>query len=198
MLSQWVGESERTIREVFKIARLSSPCIVFFDELEAIAGIRGGGENNNVSERVISQLLSEMDGIEELRGVVVMAATNRPDLLDTALLRAGRFEVRLDLPEPDLAARRKVFEVHSRNKPLADDVSLDKLAEDSQGLNGSDIESVCRRAAMESIRHSVEAGGTPEEMVPKQITAVDFERAIEAVRKLRPTTEPVKDEAPKS
>jgi transitional endoplasmic reticulum ATPase len=187
MLSKWVGESERTIREVFKIARLSSPCIVFFDELEAIAGIRGGGENNNVSERVISQLLSEMDGIEELRGVVVMAATNRPDLLDTALLRAGRFEIRLELPEPDRDDRKVIFEVHTRTKPLAGDVDLGKLADETDGFVGSDIEAVCRGASMQAIRQSVEAGGTPEEMQAAQIqvTAAHFEKAVEAVRKMR-------------
>jgi transitional endoplasmic reticulum ATPase len=184
MLSKWVGESERTIREIFKIARLSNPCIIFFDELEAIAGARGGGESNNVSERVISQLLSEMDGIEELRGVVVMAATNRPDMLDTSLLRAGRFEVRLDLPEPDRDARRVILGVHTRSKPLADDVDLDKMADDTEGFVGSDIEAMCRRASMEAIRHHVE-DASEEAPGLMRINAADFERGIVAVRAMK-------------
>jgi len=195
MLSKWVGESEKTVREVFKIARLSNPCIVFFDELEAIAGRRGAGEGN-VTERVISQLLSEMDGIEELRGVVVLAATNRPDLLDTALLRAGRFEVRLDLPEPDRNARKTIFEVHMRGKPMDDDVDIDKLADVTEGFVGADIESVCRRASMEAIRTSVEEGAGDEVRVLRPTSAANFDHAIEAVKALRSTTEAPKAAAP--
>ncbi len=155
LLSKWVGDSERMIRDVFKKARLSHPCIIFFDEIESIASSRGGSDSN-VTERVLSQLLTEMDGIEELRGVVILAATNRPDLLDPALLRAGRFEVRLDLPLPDEAARRAIFGVHTRSKPLTADVDLDKLADETEGFVGSDIEAVCRRAAMEAIRAALD------------------------------------------
>jgi transitional endoplasmic reticulum ATPase len=153
LLSKWVGESERTIREVFKIARLSSPCIIFFDEIEAIAGHRS--ENDNVTERVIAQILAEMDGIEELRGVVVLAATNRPELLESALLRSGRFEVRLELPMPDRDTRHAILAIHTKEKPLSDDVDLNKLADDTDGFTGSDIESLCRRAGMATIREFV-------------------------------------------
>ena len=182
ILSKWVGDSERMIREVFKIARLSSPCIVFFDEIEAIAGNRGGGDTN-VTERVISQLLAEMDGIEELRGVVVLAATNRPEMLDAALLRAGRFEVRIDLPVPDEQGRRAIFEVHTTGKPLADEIDIQSLAATTVDFVGSDIEAACRRAAMEAIREFLESGA--EDAATMRITTANFERAIEEVRRLR-------------
>jgi transitional endoplasmic reticulum ATPase len=184
LLSKWVGESERMVREVFKIARLSSPCIIFFDEIEAIAGRRGEGDSN-VTERIISQLLTEMDGIEELRGVVVLAATNRPELIDSALLRAGRFEVRLDLPLPDQIGRRKIFTVHTRAKPLADDVDIAELAQITEGYAGSDIEAVCRRASMEAIRELVEAQGKDLDPTSVQISRRHFEIGIDEVAKLR-------------
>jgi transitional endoplasmic reticulum ATPase len=184
LFSKWMGESERMIREVFKIARLSSPCILFFDEIEAIASSRGGASDNNVTERLISQVLLEMDGIEELRGVVVLAATNRPDLLDTALLRSGRFEVRLELPMPDQEARRKIFDVHVRNKPLAPDVDLERLAEATDGMTGSDIESACRRASMEAIREVLENNPDADEegIAQLDIEMRHFVWAIERVR----------------
>jgi transitional endoplasmic reticulum ATPase len=201
LLSKWVGDSEARIRDVFKIARLSSPCIIFFDELEAIAGSRGGGSSDggNVTERVISQMLTEMDGIEELRGVVILGATNRPDLLDPALLRAGRFEVRLDLPMPDKASRRAILGVHARHKRLGDDVDLDVLAEETEGLAGADIEAACRRAAMESIKAFVEAGDPERDPVEMAITMQQFRDAIEAMRELRkkPETAPAADQLPR-
>jgi transitional endoplasmic reticulum ATPase len=198
LLSKWVGDSEARIRDVFKIARLSSPCIIFFDELEAIAGSRGSGDGSNVTERVISQMLTEMDGIEELRGVVILGATNRPDLLDPALLRAGRFEVRLDLPMPDTKSRRAIFEVHAAGKRLAEDVDLDVLAEETGGLAGSDIEAACRRAAMESIKAFVEGGDPERDPIEMRITMAQFREAVEAMRKLRqkPETAPPADQLP--
>lgn len=174
LLSKWVGESERLVREVFKIARLSSPCIVFFDEIEAIAGRRAAEQT--VSERVVSQLLTEMDGIEELRGVVVLAATSRPDLLDPALLRAGRLEVQLELPLPDEAARRAIFAVHTRSKPLAEDVDLDELAKATEGYTGADIEAACRRAAMAAIRELLDRRDA--DRAAMRITAAHFARAL--------------------
>jgi transitional endoplasmic reticulum ATPase len=178
LLSKWVGESERTVREVFKLARLSSPCIVFFDEIEAIAGRRSGSDAG-VTERVISQILAEMDGIEELRGVVVLAATNRPDLLDTALLRAGRFELRLDLPLPDEAARLAILEVHIKDKPLAADVDLSAIAAASEGLSGADIEALMRRAALEAIREVVEA---EDGRLIVEIRQAHLQKSLSAVR----------------
>jgi transitional endoplasmic reticulum ATPase len=192
LLSKWVGDSEHRIRDVFKIARLSSPCIIFFDELEAIAGKRGGSSEANVTERVISQMLTEMDGIEELRGVVILAATNRPDMLDPALLRAGRFEVRLELPVPDKATRVKIFEVHTRDKPMVEGIDLDALAEKTEGFVGSDIEAVCRQASMESIKSFLESGDPERDPSEMAVDMAGFEAAIEQVRKLHG---PAKEEA---
>lgn len=184
LLSKWVGDSERMIREVFKIARLSSPCIIFFDEIESIAGRRGDGDSN-VSERVISQLLTEMDGIEELRGVVVMAATNRPELLDTALLRAGRFEIRIELPVPDKAGRKNIFAIHTLSKPLDDDIDLDQLADRTEGYVGSDIEAICRRASMEAIREFVDTHAEGDDSSGMRIGSRHFETALDAVAKMQ-------------
>jgi transitional endoplasmic reticulum ATPase len=186
LLSKWVGDSEARVRDVFKIARLSSPCIIFFDEIEAIAGRRGGGQDGNVTERVISQLLTEMDGIEELRGVVILAATSRPDLLDPSLLRAGRFEVRLELPKPTAVDREAIFAVHTVNKPLGGDVEVAKLAEQTEGFVGSDIEAVCRRAAMMAISEFLDAGegADPSTLI---ISQQHFLSAVESIRKLHET-----------
>ena len=185
LFSMWVGESERMVRDVFRKARQSSPCIIFFDEIEAIAARRGASTDNSVRERMISQILLEMDGIEELRGVVVLAATNRPELLDPALLRAGRFEVRIELPESDLDARRAIFAVHTRAKPLEEDVDLDRLAELTEGYSGSDIEALCRRASMEAIREFLEAGLTGDEAARLTIGMDQFLKAIDEVELLR-------------
>jgi transitional endoplasmic reticulum ATPase len=155
LLSKWVGESERGIREVFRKAKQASPCIIFFDEIDAIAPVRGASADSHVTERVISQFLTELDGIEELKGVVVLAATNRPDIIDPALLRAGRFDLQLELPIPDEEMRLDIFKVHTRGKPLADDVDLDSLAKVTEGMVGSDIEAISRRASMVAIREFI-------------------------------------------
>ncbi len=186
LLSKWVGDSEARVRDIFKIARLSSPCIIFFDELEAIAGRRGGSQDSNVTERVISQMLTEMDGIEELRGVVILAATSRPDLLDPSLLRAGRFEVRLELPQPSEPDRAEIFAVHTVTKPLGEDVDLAKLAATTEGFVGSDIEAVCRRAAMMAISEFLEQGD--EEDVSRLVVSQQhFLASIESISKLHDT-----------
>ncbi|MBI4507678.1 MAG: CDC48 family AAA ATPase [Chloroflexi bacterium] len=157
LLSKWVGESEKGVREVFKKARQTAPCIVFFDEMDAVVPTRGlGAAEAHVSERVVSQFLTELDGIEELRGVVVLGATNRPDIVDPALLRPGRFDVVIELPPPDRAARMAILRVHTRGRPLSDDVDLERLAEQTEGLVGADLEALCQRAAMLAIRESVE------------------------------------------
>jgi transitional endoplasmic reticulum ATPase len=154
LMSRWVGETERAVRELFHKAKLASPCIVFLDELDSIAPRRGGvGEGNSVTDRTIAQLLTEMDGVQELRGVVVLAATNRKDLVDPALLRAGRFDFLIELPPPDPAARLAIFKVHTRGRPLADDVDLAELAgAASEGQSGADIELACRNASLAAIR----------------------------------------------
>jgi len=153
LMSRWVGESERAVRELFHKAKLASPCIVFLDEIDSIAPRRGGGEGSSVTDRTIAQLLTEMDGVQELRGVVVLAATNRKDLVDPALLRAGRFDFLIELPPPDPAARLAIFKVHTRGRPLADDVDLMELAgAASEGQSGADIELACRNASLAAIR----------------------------------------------
>jgi len=179
LLSKWVGESERGVREVFKKAKQASPCIVFFDEIDALAPRRGAGAaDSHVSERVVSQLLTELDGIEELKGVVVLAATNRLDIVDPALLRAGRFEVLVELPVPDRAARLAIFQVHTRDKPLAADVDLASLADQTEGFVGADIEAICRQASMLAIREFVEKNPEATGYGSFRIAKSHFEEAI--------------------
>jgi len=178
LLSKWVGESEKGVREIFKKARQASPCIVFLDEIDALAPARGGGGDSHVSERVVSQLLTELDGIEELRGVMVLAATNRPDIVDSALLRPGRFDLQITLPPPDAKGRAAILAVHTRGKPLAADVDLQVLVGYTAGQVGADIESLCRRAAIAAIREFLAAhpdGGNAEELV---ITMKHFESVM--------------------
>ena len=155
ILSKWVGESEKAIREIFRRAKQVAPCVIFFDEIDAIASYRGYETGTRVTERVLNQLLTEMDGIEELHGVVVLAATNRPDLLDPALLRPGRFDKLILVPMPNKEERLEIFKVHTRNMPLADDVDLNKLADMTDGYVGADIEAVCREAGMLALREAV-------------------------------------------
>lgn len=164
LMSKFIGESEKGVREVFKKARQAAPTILFFDEIDAIAPTRGeAGGDGNVSGRVMGQLLTEMDGIEELKGVLVMAATNRRDVLDPALLRAGRFDLLLEVPPPDSAGRAKIFEIHLRGRPVAADVSAAELAEETEGFTGADIEAVCQRAALFAVRDIVDRDGDAAE-----------------------------------
>jgi transitional endoplasmic reticulum ATPase len=186
LLSKWVGESEKGVREVFKKAKQASPCIVFFDEMDALTPVRDAANGSQVTDRVVSQFLAELDGIEELKGVTVIAATNRPDLIDPALLRAGRLEIRVQLPVPDATARREIFAIHTRGKPLAGDVDLDQLAGAAEGLVGSEIEGICRRAAMLAIREFIDghpADVPSAEVAALKIAAKHFERAMEQLGK---------------
>ncbi|NWJ97524.1 MAG: CDC48 family AAA ATPase [Chloroflexi bacterium] len=155
LLSKWVGESEKGVREIFKKARQAAPCIVFFDELDAIAPIRGARSNDGVSDRVVAQLLTEMDGIESAKGVMLLAATNRPEMVDPALLRPGRFDVKVRLGRPNAEARRQILEVHTINKPLADLTIIDRLVPRTKGLVGADLALLCNRAALNSVRRAV-------------------------------------------
>jgi transitional endoplasmic reticulum ATPase len=172
LLSKWVGESEKAVREVFRKARQVSPTIIFFDEIDSLAPRRGVSADSHVSERVVNQLLTELDGLEDLQDVVVMAATNRPDIVDTALLRPGRFDRIILTPVPNKATRKKIFEVHTKEMPLKN-VNLDKLAEMTEGYAGADIEAVCREAAIIALRKDIKA---------KDITMSNFEKALEKVR----------------
>ena len=164
LLNKFVGESEKAVREVFRKARQASPCIIFFDEIDSVAPVRGsGGGDAHVTERVISQFLTEMDGLEELRNVVIIAATNRPDIIDSALLRPGRFDRLLFVPPPDLQARRQIFKIHTRKTPLAEDVNLDELAKRTDGYTGADIASVANTAVMLSLREHISKSKDPED-----------------------------------
>ena len=173
MFSKWVGESEKAIREVFRKARTAAPAIIFFDELDAIVPRRGlGYADSGASERVISQLLTEIDGIEALRNVLVIAATNRPDILDPAVMRPGRFDRLIYVPSPDLDSLKEIFKIHAGSMPLSKDVSLDELARKAQGYSGADIEAICREAAMNALREDVDA---------TEVSRRDLDEAMERV-----------------
>jgi len=154
-LSKWVGESEKAVRETFRKARAAAPCIIFFDEIDAIAGMRGRFSGSQVTEQVVSQLLTEMDGLEGLKDVILLAATNRPDMLDPALLRSGRFGRHVEIPMPDKDARVAIFKIHLRNKPLASDVDINQMAQDLEGYTGADIQAICEEATLLTIRNAV-------------------------------------------
>ncbi|HEX6294657.1 MAG TPA: CDC48 family AAA ATPase [Nitrososphaeraceae archaeon] len=156
LLSKWVGESEKGIREIFRKARQAAPCIIFFDEIDAIAPRRGGEfGDSHVTERVISQLLTELDGLEELKGVTVITASNRPDIIDPALLRPGRFDRLLYIPPPDMESRFEIIKIHTKNKPLAGDIDLNHLARIFEGYTGADIASIASTAAILALREHV-------------------------------------------
>jgi len=182
LLSMYVGESERGLRDVFHKARQAAPCIIFFDEIDALASTRSRGrEDSGVSGRVLSQLLTELDGIEELKGVLVLAATNRYDLLDPALLRPGRFDVHLDLPLPDRPVREKIFQVHLRDRPVARDVTAGWLAEQTDGFSGAEIESICHRAMMVVLAERINAAPDQPDAENLAIGRLHLEEAIREV-----------------
>ena len=184
-LSKWVGESEKAVRETFRKARQASPCVVFFDEIDAIAPARGSIGDSHVTERVISQILTELDGLEELRDVTVIAATNRPDIIDPALLRPGRFDRLIYIPPPDKEARREIFRIHTRKKPLGDDVNIDELAEKTEGYTGADIAAVCNEAVMAAIREYIQDGKFDKEKLKNlKIYKRHFEEALKIVKPL--------------
>lgn len=180
LLSKYVGESERAVREVFRKGRQAAPCIIFFDEVDALLPVRGAGSSDShVTDRVLSQFLAELDGIEELKGVLVLAATNRPDILDPAVLRPGRFDEVVEILMPDEKDRKEIFSVHLRKKPVASGISLDALASKTEGFSGAEIASVCHKAARRAIRRAVEAGRErPAEEVRVLIEAEDMEVAL--------------------
>jgi transitional endoplasmic reticulum ATPase len=172
VFSRWVGESEKAIREIFRKARMASPVVIFFDEVDSLVPRRGVGDGDSgVTERVISQLLTEMDGIMPLEDIIVIAATNRPDIVDSAVLRPGRFDRLIYVPEPDEAARLEIFKIHTKNMPLSNDVDI-KAHRMTKGYSGADISSVCREAAMNALRRDINA---------KEVTFSDFEKAMEEV-----------------
>src|SRR6266581_2569814 len=174
VFSKWVGESEKAIRQVFRRGRTAAPSIVFFDELDSVASRRGTASGDgDASERVISQLLTEMDGIESLVNVVVIGASNRPDMIDPAILRPGRFDRLIYVPAPDHATRLQILKIHARNMPLAQDVDLNQIASQAAGYSGADLEAVCREAGLISLRRDIET---------KSVTIEDFRDAFYRVK----------------
>ncbi len=187
VLSKWVGESEKAIREVFRKARQASPTIIFFDELDSITPVRGSGYGGSqVTERVISQILTELDGLEELKDVVVIGATNRIDIVDPALLRPGRFDRLLSVPVPDLEARKDILKIHLEKKPLAEDVKLNILAEKTEGYSGADLAALANTTSMLVIKDHITKSKTletaKETIKDLRITMKDFEKTIEKIK----------------
>jgi transitional endoplasmic reticulum ATPase len=181
LISKWVGESEKGVREVFRKARQAAPCVIFFDELDAVAPRRGGGSEGDahVTERVISQMLTELDGLEDLKGVVVIGATNRPDIIDEALLRPGRFDRLLEVPPPDKDARKHIFQIHTKKKPLESDVNLDNLVEMTEGMTGADIAALVNAAAMSAIKEHVRQKSVSKLRISKR----HFETSLNKIKK---------------
>ncbi|MGB6528248.1 MAG: CDC48 family AAA ATPase [Candidatus Nitrosopolaris sp.] len=189
LLSKWVGESEKGVREVFRKARQAAPCIIFFDEIDAIAPTRGANfGDSHVTERVISQLLTELDGLEILTNVIVIAATNRPDIIDVALLRPGRFDRLLYVPPPDRESRIEIIKIHTKKKPLAEDVKIEELADHTDGYTGADIASLSSTAVMLALREYVSKYQDPKEANKHaqelRIHLRHFEEAMEKIRPL--------------
>ena len=185
LFDKYIGESEKGIREIFSKARENAPTVIFFDEIDAIASQRGsGGSDAAVSERVVSQLLTELDGLETLEDVVVIAATNRPDMIDDALRRAGRIEQSVHVGTPDEKTRRDILEIHTRNRPLAEDVDLDSLAARTDGLVGAELAAVCREAATAAVREHVRQrrAGEPAAVEEMELRQAQFEAALRSIR----------------
>jgi transitional endoplasmic reticulum ATPase len=186
LLSKWVGESERGVREVFRKARQAAPCIIFFDEIDSIVPPRGRNVGSNVTERVVSQILTELDGLESLKDVVVIAATNRPDMVDPALMRPGRIDRILYIPNPDKEAREAILKIHTRGMPLAQDVDMDKLAELMEGYSGADIAATCQAASQTAIHQHLQKHTDPQEAIKHketlQVTMEHFRQAFKKVK----------------
>ena len=172
LLSKWVGESEKAIRQTFRKARQVAPCVIFFDELDSLAPSRSGGGESRVSERVVNQLLTELDGLEELEDVMVVAATNRPDMIDPALLRSGRFDRLVLLGAPEEKERREILDIHTQDVPLDDNVNLDEIAEITEGYVGSDLETIAREASLIALREDEEAETVKMPQVRKALDKV--------------------------
>ncbi len=189
LLSKWVGESERGVREVFRRARQASPCVIFFDEIDALAPVRGLGGDSMVTERVVSQLLTELDGIQSLAGVVVLAATNRMDMVDPSLLRAGRFDKLLFIPPPDKNARKQILDIQIKHKPIGADLDLERVAEMTDGFSGADITSVVNTAVSLVLQEYVASFPKPEDAkkhaAEAAVTMKHFEDAIRKVKTSR-------------
>ncbi|MCZ2845257.1 MAG: CDC48 family AAA ATPase [Candidatus Bathyarchaeota archaeon] len=202
LLSKWVGESEKAVREVFRKARQAAPCIIFMDEIDSITPTRGGGfGDSHVTERVISQILTELDGLEELRDVIIIAATNRPDIVEAALLRPGRFDRLLYIPPPNLEARIEIFKIHTKNKRLEKDIDLEDLAKRTEGYSGADISSICNSAVLMAIKEHIQKFKNEEEIKEKvselKVTNRHFEQAMDKIKPLSEHERKLYEEASK-
>jgi len=190
LLSKWVGESERGVREVFRRARQASPCIIFFDEIDSLTPVRGLDGGGMVSERVVSQLLTELDGIQSLAGVVVLAATNRMDMVDPALLRAGRFDKLLQIPEPDKNARKQILRIQTKGKRIGADLDLDRVAEMTEGFSGADLTAVVNTAVSLVLQEYLATYPKPEDAKQHSLEAtVIIKHFEEAIRKVKSSRE---------
>jgi len=173
VFSKWVGESEKRVREIFKRAKQVAPTIIFFDEIDAIAPRRGGSDSGTrVTENVVSMILTEMSGLEDLHNVVVVAATNRPDMIDPALMRPGRFDRQILVPAPDPGARKEILRIHTREMPLGKDVNLDKFVKETDGFSGADLEALAREAGLFALRKDFKS---------KSVNAAEFRKAMTAI-----------------
>lgn len=180
LLSKWVGESEKGVREIFRKARQAAPCIIFFDEIDALVPRRSGGDSSHVSENVVSQILTEIDGLEELNDVLIIGATNRLDIVDEALLRPGRFDRVIEVPKPDAKGRKHILEIHTKKKPLDSTVDLSKLVEITDGYSGAELAAICNRAAITALRRHV--SGQTKSLKEIKITQQDLVDAISKVK----------------
>ena len=189
LLSKWIGESERGIREIFRRARQAAPCVVFFDEIDSIAPIRGMEGVNAGTERMVSQLLTEMDGIQELNGVVIIAATNRLDMIDSALLRPGRFDKIVFVPKPDISTRLKILEIYAKEKPLTGEVNLQRIAELTDGFSGADMSAVANTAISLVLHEYLQKYSNPEDAAKHateaHVTMKHFEDAVKKIKTQR-------------
>jgi len=189
LISKWVGESERGIREVFRRARQASPCVIFFDEIDSVAPTRGGGMEgggHSSTERIVSQLLTEMDGMQDIHGVVVLAATNRVDMIDAALLRPGRFDKIVFVPKPDVKTRQKILEIHTKDKRIGGDIELTRIAEITEGFSGADVSAVTNTAVSLVLHEYLAKYSTPEEAAKHSSEAlVSMQHFEESVKKIR-------------
>ena len=181
LLSKWVGESEKGVREIFRKARLAAPCIIFLDEVDALVPRRGGSSDSHVTENVVSQILTEIDGLEELHNVLIIGATNRLDIVDPAILRPGRFDRIIEVPLPDAKGRSNIFKIHTKKKPLAKDVDLEKIVERTDGFSGAEIAAIANRAGITALKRYV--NGKSSSVKEIEITQNDL---IDAIRKVKP------------
>nr|EGQ40344.1 MAG: ATP-dependent 26S proteasome regulatory subunit [Candidatus Nanosalinarum sp. J07AB56] len=183
LLDRYVGESEKAVREVFERAKQSAPTIIFFDEVDAVASDRDSTGDSSVGDRVVSQLLTELDRAADDPNLVVIAATNRRDALDPALLRPGRFETHIEVPNPDRAARKEILKVHMADKPLGPEIDIESLAEESEGFSGAELKAICREAALLAIQDVAdEHGETANEHADEiEISKAHFKIATDTV-----------------